>query len=222
MEFDFPYYTEITQYILLGSGVTLQIFAVTLLFSIPLGIVCALGKLTKFKPLHVVLGLYTWVFRGTPLLLQLFFTYYGLPIITNQMIVLEPLQAAFITFTFNYAAYFTEIFRAGIQSIGKGQYEASKALGMSPWITMRRIILPQATKVIIPPLGNEAINLVKDTALASVITVTEIMRNASRILSKDFNIMALVIAGCIYLLLTFIIIQIFRYFEKRYSYYSIK
>ena len=222
MEFDFAYYTEITQYILLGAGVTLKIFSVTLLFSIPLGIICALGKLTKFKPLHVVLGFYTWVFRGTPLLLQLFFVYYGLPIITNQAIVLQAIHAAYITYSLNYAAYFTEIFRAGIQSIGKGQYEASKALGMSPWTTMRRIILPQAVKVILPPLGNETINLIKDTALASVITVTEILRNANRILSKDFNIMALVIAAVIYLLLTFLVIQIFRYIEKRFSYYTIK
>lgn len=219
---DFAYYLEITQYILMGSGVTLQIFAVTLLFSIPLGILCALGKLTKFKPLHLLLGLYTWVFRGTPLLLQLCFVYYGLPIITNQAISLMPIHAAFITFIFNYGAYLTEIFRAGIQSIGKGQYEASKALGMSPWITMRRIVLPQAVKVIIPPLGNETINLIKDTALCSVITVTEMLRNANRILSKDFNIMALVIAALIYLAFTFIIIQIFRHIEKKYSYYTIK
>ena len=222
MEFDLQYYSEITQYILLGAGVTLKIFSVTLLFSIPLGILCALGKLTKFKPLHVVLGFYTWVFRGTPLLLQLFFVYYGLPIITHQTIVLQAIHAAYITYALNYAAYFTEIFRAGIQSIGKGQNEAAKALGMSPWNTMRRIILPQAVKVILPPLGNETINLIKDTALASVITVTEILRNANRILSKDFNIMALVIAGVIYLLLTFIVIQLFRYIEKRYSYYTIK
>ena len=219
---DFSYYSEITQYILLGSGVTLRVFAVTLLFSIPLGIICAIGKLTKFKPLHLLLGIYTWVFRGTPLLLQLCFVYYGLPIVTDQAIVLMPLQAAYITFVFNYAAYFTEIFRAGIQSIGKGQYEASKALGMSPWLTMRRIVLPQAIKVIIPPLGSEAINLVKDTALCSVITIPEILRNANRVLSRDFNIMALVIAAVIYLLITLVVIQIFRRIEKRYSYYTIK
>jgi polar amino acid transport system permease protein len=174
------------------------------------------------KILHGILGVYTWIFRGTPLLLQLFFTYYGLGIISGGRIAPGPLMAAYITFVFNYAAYFTEIFRAGIQSIGKGQYEASKALGMNPWLTMRRIILPQAIKIILPPMGNEAINLIKDTALCSVIAVTEILRNANRVMSRDFYVGALVIAALIYLVLTFIVIQVFRKLEKHYSYYSVK
>ena len=219
---DFEYVAGITQYIALGLGVTLKVFCVTLIFSIPLGIICALGKLSRFKILHVILGVYTWIFRGTPLLLQLFFTYYGLPLLTKGSIAFEPIIAAYITFVFNYAAYFTEIFRAGIQSIGKGQYEASKALGMSSWVTMRRIILPQAVKVILPPLGNEAINLIKDTALCSVITVAEILRNANSVMSRDFNVGALAIAAAIYLILTFVIIQIFRRLEKRFAYYTIK
>lgn len=219
---DFEYLVDITQYIALGATVTLKVFCVTLIFSIPLGVVCALGKLSRYKILHFILGIYTWIFRGTPLLLQLFFTYYGLPILTNQLIVLEPLTAAYFTFIFNYAAYFTEIFRAGIMSIGRGQYEASKALGMAPWVTMRRIILPQAVKVIIPPLGNEAINLVKDTALCSVIAVAELLRNANSVMSRDFNVGALAIAAAIYLILTFVIIQIIRQLEKRYAYYTIK
>ena len=219
---DLTYLKDITTYIAMGAGVTLRIFAVTLVFSIPIGVVCAIGKLSRFKILRFFLGVYTWIFRGTPLLLQLFFTYYGLSIITNGVIRFEALTAALITFVFNYAAYFTEIFRAGIQSIGKGQYEASKALGMPPWLTMRRNILPQAIKIILPPMGNEAINLIKDTALCSVITVTEILRNASRVMSRDFNVGALAIAACIYLLLTFVVIMIFRRLEKRYAYYTIK
>jgi polar amino acid transport system permease protein len=206
----------------MGAGVTLQVFAVTLVLSIPIGVVCAIGKLSRFRVVRFLIGVYTWIFRGTPLLLQLFFTYYGLPILTNGLIAFEPLPAALLTFVFNYAAYFTEIFRAGIQSIGKGQYEAAKALGMPHWLMMRRIILPQAVKIILPPMGNEAINLIKDTALCSVITVTEILRNASRVMSRDFNITALVIAAGIYLILTFIVIQIFRQFEKKFAYYSIK
>jgi polar amino acid transport system permease protein len=219
---DAAYIKEITEYIALGAGVTLKIFAVTLVFSIPLGVFGAIGKLSRFRLIRFLLGVYTWVFRGTPLLLQLFFTYYGLAILTGGRVSFEPEFAAYITFVLNYAAYFTEIFRAGIQSIGRGQYEAAKALGMPPRLTMRRIILPQAVKIILPPMGNEAINLIKDTALCSVITVTEILRNASRVMSRDFNITALLIAAAIYLALTFVVILAFRKLEKRYAYYTIK
>jgi polar amino acid transport system permease protein len=219
---DFFYFKETLSYIATGAGITLEIFSVTLVCSIPIGIVCAIGKLSRFRVIKFLLGVYTWVFRGTPLLLQLFFTYYGLPILTGGLIQFQPMPAALITFVFNYAAYFTEIFRAGIQSIGKGQYEASRALGMSHWLMMRRIILPQAVKIILPPTGNEAINLIKDTALCSVIAITEMLRIAKNVMSRDFNISALVIAACIYLALTFLIIMLFRRLEKRYAYYSIK
>jgi polar amino acid transport system permease protein len=219
---DLKYLLDTSIYIAMGAGVTLIVFSVTLVFSTPLGVICALGKLSRFKILNGLVGTYTWVFRGTPLLLQLFFTYYGLPILTDKLIQLDPLPAACITFVVNYAAYFTEIFRAGIQSVGRGQYEAAKALGMNPQLTMRRIVLPQAVKVILPPMGNEAINLIKDTALCSVIAVTEIMKNAKQVMSRDFNIGALLIAAVIYLMLTFIVIQAFRRIEKRYAYYNAK
>ncbi|MDR1778554.1 MAG: amino acid ABC transporter permease [Clostridiales Family XIII bacterium] len=216
------YLRDITLYIAEGVGVTLKIFCVTLLFAVPLGVVCALGKLSRLKPLHFVLGIYTWVFRGTPLLLQLVFTYYGLPYLTNQAVSFSPLMAAYVTFIINYGAYLTEIFRGGIQTIGRGQYEAAKALGMSQRLTMRRIVLPQAVKAILPPMGNEAVTLVKDTALASAITVNETLKLANRVMSRDFNVGALVIAACIYLLLTLIVIQLFRLLEKRFAYYSVK
>lgn len=137
---------------------------------------------------------------------------------TNRVVSFEPMVAAYVAFVINYAAYFTEIFRAGIQSIGKGQYEAAKALGMSPWQTMKRIILPQSTKVILPPLGNEAITLVKDTALCSVIAVQEILRNTHVVSARDYAPQAYIIAAGIYLLMTFVVVQFFRYLEKRYSY----
>jgi polar amino acid transport system permease protein len=222
MTWTWEYISEITGYIAMGGGVTLEVFAVTLLLSVPLGILLAIGKISPVKPLRFIIGIYTWVFRGTPLLLQLFFTYYGIPILSDGAIRFEPIHAAFITFVLNYAAYFTEIFRAGIQSIGKGQYEAAKALGMGPALTMKKIVLPQAVKVILPPMGNESITLVKDTALCSVITVAEILKNANRVMSRDFNIGALVIAALMYLLLTFIVIQIFRALEKKYAYYTVK
>jgi len=200
-----------------GTGITLKVYFMTILFSIPIGIFCSIGKLSRFALLRWILGAYTWVFRGTPLLLQLFFAYYGLPVFGIEF---QPLTAAYMTFIFNYAAYFTEIFRAGIQSIDKGQYEAAKALGMSYSQTMRRIILPQAVKVVLPPMGNEAINLIKDTALCAALSIPEILRNAKVTVSRDFDVEAYLIAALIYLLFTFIIIRIFRLLEKKYSYYS--
>lgn len=203
---------------------TLKVYFVTLVFSIPLGIVCAMGKLSRFKILKGFLGIYTWVFRGTPLLLQLMFVYYGLPLIfrdtsLHDFFQFDPIIAAYIAFVINYAAYFTEIFRAGIQSIDKGQYEAAQALGMTPWITFRRIVLPQAIKVIIPPLGNEGITLIKDTALCFVIALPEILKHASNIVSRTADVSAYFIAAGIYLLLTFFIIQIFRKIESKFAYY---
>lgn len=221
---DFAYTMAIVEFILQGFGITLKVYLVTIVFSIPLGVLFALGKLCPFKPLQYLLGLYTWLFRGTPLLLQLFFVYFGLPYIHfpffEEGIQFQPLMAAYVTFVFNYASYFTEIFRAGIQSIDHGQYEAAKALGMNYPQTMRRIILPQAVKVILPPMGNEAINLVKDTALCAALSIPEILRNAKVTVARDFNIEAYFIAAAIYLILTFVIIQVFRMLEKRYSYYN--
>lgn len=213
-----------TLYILEGTGVTLNVYIVTLLFSIPLGVICAMGKLSRFKILHVIIGAYTWVFRGTPLMLQLMFVYYGLAIMVmntplESLLTFDPLQAACVAFVINYTAYFTEIFRAGIQSIGRGQYEAAQALGLTPWLTMKRIVLPQAMKVIVPPLGNEAITLVKDTALCFVIALPEILKNASTTVSREFDVTAYFIAAAIYLFMTFVIIQIFRFIEKRFDYY---
>lgn len=214
------YFLEITGYILSGLSVTVKVYIVTLIFSIPLGILLAIIKLSKIKVLNFILGVYTWIFRGTPLLLQLFFTYYGLPILTNHLIEFDPMMSAYITFVFNYAAYFTEIFRAGIMGIDGGQIEASKVLGMNKTLTMKKIILPQATKLIVPPLGNECITLVKDTALVSVLALHEILMNAKIVLQRDFNIYSFLIAAVIYLVLTFLIIQIFRVIERKFSYYE--
>ena len=214
---DVDYIGSITGFILQGTGITLRVYFVTILFSIPLGILFALGKLCPFRPLQYLLEAYTWLFRGTPLLLQLFFAYYGLPVFGIEF---QPITAAYVTFVLNYASYFTEIFRAGIQSIDNGQYEAAKALGMNYQQTMRRIILPQATKVILPPMGNEAINLIKDTALCAALSIPEILRNAKVTVARDFSIEAYFVAAVIYLLFTFVIIRVFRYLEKRCGYYD--
>lgn len=208
---------QIAGFILSGAAVSGKVYIVTILFSVPLGILCAMGKLSKVKPLQWLLEIYTWLLRGTPLLLQLFFVYFGLPF---YGITLSPLGAACVTFVINYGAYFTEIFRAGIQSIDKGQYEAAKALGMSYGQTMRRIILPQAIKIVLPPTGNEAVTLIKDTALCSAITLPEILKNTNSMVTTYFEIKWYFLAAVLYLAITLVIIQLFKLLEKKFSYYE--
>ena len=207
----------IALFILQGAVISIKIYVVTIVFAIPLGMLCAMGKLSRFAPLKWLLEMYTWLFRGTPLLLQLFFVYFGLPYVGIE---LSREMAAFVTFIINYAAYFTEIFRAGIQSIDKGQYEAAKALGMNYRMTMKRIIIPQAIKVILPPTGNEAVTLIKDTALCSVIALADILRNAKSMVSRHASIEGYIIAAILYLAMTFVIINVFKYIEKRFAYYN--
>ena len=209
---------NISLYILQGAVISIKIYVVTIIFAIPLGMLCAMGKMTKIAPLKWLLEMYTWIFRGTPLLLQLFFTYFGLKILFG--IELSKEMAAYLTFIINYAAYFTEIFRAGIQSIDKGQYEAAKALGMNYGQTMKRIIIPQAIKVILPPTGNEAVTLIKDTALVSVIALADILRNAKSVVSRTASVEGYLIAAVLYLIMTFVIIKFFQYIEKRFNYYN--
>jgi len=209
---------NISFYVLQGAVISIKIYVVTIIFAIPLGMLCAMGKLTKIAPLKWFLEMYTWLFRGTPLLLQLFFTYFGLPLLIGVELSRE--MAAYLTFIVNYGAYFTEIFRAGIQSIDKGQYEAAKALGMNYRMTMKRIIIPQAVKVILPPTGNEAVTLIKDTALVSVIALADILRNAKSVVSRTASVEGYFVAAALYLIITFIIIKIFKYIEKRFAYYD--
>ncbi len=208
---------NISLFILQGAVISIKVYLVTIVFAIPLGMICAIGKLSKIPPLRWLLEVYTWLLRGTPLLLQLFFVYFGLPLIGIE---LSPEMSAYVTFVFNYGAYFTEIFRAGIQSIDKGQYEAAKALGMNYKMTMRRIIIPQALKVIIPPLGNEGVTLIKDTALVSAITLADILRNTKTVVARTLNVQGYIIAAVLYLIMTFVIINIFKYIEKRFAYYN--
>ena len=210
-------YIDITSYILKGGILTLEVYVATIIFSIPLGILGALIKVSSLKILSKAVDIYTWLFRGTPLLLQLFFTYFGLPIIGIR---LSPFAAATLTFSLNYGAYFTEIFRSGIQSIDKGQYEAAKVLGMSYRQTMSKIILPQAFKRIIPPMCNEGITLIKDTALLAAIGLQDILRAAREIVTRDFTISPFIIAAIIYLIFTSVVVMAFKKLEKKYSVYE--
>ena len=166
--------------VLEGLKVTMEIFLLTLILSIPLGVLVALGRLSKIKIINKLTGFYVLIMRGTPLLLQIVFIFFGLP---NLNIVIDRFPAAIIAFTLNYAAYFGEIFRAGISSVDIGQNEASQVLGLSKKDTFFRIILPQAFKTILPPIANEIVTLVKDTALVYVIGIDELLR-----ISKGYEI----------------------------------
>ncbi len=213
------YYLQTTHYIMEGASVTLRLFALTLIFSLPLGFIGAMGKTSRRRWLRLPLGFYTSVVRGTPLLLQLFFVYYGLPLMIPAL-RFERFSAAVFTFIINYAAYFVEIFRAGIQSIDRGQYEAAKVLGMNYRQTMVRIVLPQTVKRVLPPVANEAITLVKDTALVVVLGIGEILRNSKEIVSRDFTISPFVIAGIIYLIFNYGVVWIFARLEQKYAVYE--
>lgn len=203
-----------------GLWVTLKLFFLTLLFSIPLGLPFALGSNSRIYPIRWFCKTYIWVFRGTPLMLQLFFFYFFLPI--TMGIMFEPFTTAVITFVLNYAAYLAEIYRAGIESIDRGQHEAAQSLGISKTRTMFGIILPQTIKRVIPPVSNEVITLVKDTALVYVIGVGELLKAAKGAVNRDVNVTAYFIAAIIYLLLTFVLTVLSRKLEKRYSKYETK
>ncbi len=207
----------------LGRGLreTLAIFSLTLLFSLPLGLPVALGSVSRCWPIKVLCRIYVWLFRGTPLMLQLFFVYYGLGIIANNAdmhwLRLGRFQAVVTTFALNYAAYFAEIYRGGIQSIDRGQYEAAKTLGFSRTRTMFRIIIPQTVRRIIPPVSNETITLVKDTALANVIAVPELLKVAKDASNRDIDNTAYLLAAACYLAITFVLTVVYQKLEKRFS-----
>lgn len=192
-------------YILSGLKFTLSIYFLTLIFSVPLAIFLAfLGeKKTNW---------YTLLFRGTPLLLQLFFVYYGFPLLG---ITFSAFTASILTFTLNYTAYFLEIFRGSLKSIDLGQYEAAKLLGYSKAQTYIYIILPQCFRVSIPALSNEFLSLIKDTSLVSVIGLSEILRASKEIVSTEFSLYPFIICALIYLILSVIIIFITKKIEKK-------
>lgn len=203
-----------------GANVTLQMFFITLVLSLPLGLILALARMSKYRPLSFLVETYIWLMRGTPLMLQLLFVYYALPLIPYIGIRLPDFSAAVLAFVLNYAAYFAEIFRGGIQSIGRGQYEASKVLGMTYVQTMRRIILPQMIKRVLPPISNETITLVKDTSLIYVLAMNDLLRTARTIVQREFDMTPFVIAGVCYLAMTLVLTWMFNKLEQRYAAYD--
>lgn len=193
------YILSIMPSLISGAKMTLILFFWTLIVSIPLGIIVSLGLLSHFKPLRLILKFYIWIMRGTPLLLQLIFIFYGLPIVG---IIFERYDAALFAFILNYTAYFAEIFRGGFQSIPIGQYESARVLRLNYWQTLSHIIIPQVSKIVIPSIGNEVINLVKDTSLVYVIGLGELLRAGNVATARDVTLIPLVIVGIIYLLMT--------------------
>lgn len=211
--------------ILEGLKVTLRLFFMTLIFSLPLGLILSFGRISKIKPVRWIIQLYLLVFRGTPLMLQLFFFYFGLPFIavTNPFtgaamkIVLDRYPAALLAFVLNYAAYFAEIFRGGIIGVSHGQYEASKALGLTSFQTMRYVIVPQMLRTVVPPVANETITLVKDTALVSSIALIDMLKKAQQAVNRDMNVTAYLIVAVIYLAITLVLTFVFEKTEKKLS-----
>jgi polar amino acid transport system permease protein len=200
-----------------GALVTLSLFAITLVLSVPLGFLFALIRVSKNKVAAKIMSWYVWFFRGTPLLLQLLFVYFGLG---GLGIPLESYPSAIIAFTLNYAAYFAEIFRGGIQSIERGQYEAADVLGLSKTQMMTRIVLPQTFKRVMPALGNEVINLVKDTSLVYTLAMQEIVKVAKNAAVRDLSLTPYVMAFLFYLVFTYIITKILERVERAFNYYE--
>ena len=211
------YLTEVLPSLLQGALVTLQVFFIVIILSIPIGAVLAFLMQVRFKLLEWFITLYIWVMRGTPLLLQLIFFYYVLP---SVGITMDRMPAAILAFTFNYAAYFAEIFRGGIEAIPKGQYEAAKVLKFNSFQTVRYIILPQVFKVVLPSVFNEVINLVKDSSLVYVLGVGDLLLASKTAANRDATLAPMFIAGAIYLILIGLVTIISKQVEKKFNYYK--
>ncbi|MCA1026695.1 amino acid ABC transporter permease [Cytobacillus kochii] len=203
-----------------GAQITVLLFIIAIIASIPLGFLLTLAARSKIKPLTWFAHTYIYVMRGTPLLLQLLFICFGLPMlpVVGEYLVLDRFVAASLGFILNYAAYFAEIFRGGLISVDKGQYEAAHVLGLNRWQTMTRIIIPQMIRVALPAIANESITLVKDTALLYAVAVPELLHFAQTAVNRDFTIMPFFLAGIIYLLMTLVLSFIFKWIERRFRY----
>lgn len=211
-------YAALLEYLLEGALQAIALFFLTIVLSLPLGLLVARLRLSRKWIINGPIRLYLLIMRGTPLMLQLIFFMYGPPLMFGLPV--DRFGAAVISFALNYAAYFAEIYRGGIESIPAGQYEAASVLGLNGWQTFMRIILPQVVKRIIPACANEFMTLVKDTSLAQVIGVAELMRNASNVMNRESSIIPLVIAGLFYLVMNSVVAASFSRVEKRLDYYK--
>ena len=226
---------EVTLDLLKGFGTTLEVFALTLLGALPLGLLICFGSMSKFAPIKWLVKTFVWIIRGTPLMLQLIVVFYGPGLVAawaqdvanpNAFIewiatweVFDRFVAVMIAFIINYACYFSEIYRGGIEAIPKGQYEACQVLGMTKTQTFFRVILMQVVKHIIPPMSNEIITLVKDTSLARIIAVYEIIWSAQSFIKSDGLIWPLFYTGAFYLIFNGLLTVLFGKIEKKLDYY---
>ena len=223
---------EVTLYLLDGFAVTCQLFFLTLLFALPLGLLICMGTMTKFKPVRYIMKVFVWIIRGVPLMLQLFIVFYipgmlfdiQIPdlvffLFGKEIEISARFISALIAFVINYACYFSEIYRGGIESISRGQYEAGQVLGMTKSQIFFKVILKQVVKRIIPPMSNEVITLVKDTALARVIAVVEILKLAEQLASRAL-LWPLFYTGVFYLLFVGALTLLFNHFEKKLDYFK--
>ena len=212
--------TVMLQQLAEGMVVSVEIFLLTLLFALPLGLMISFGRMSKNPIISSIVKIYIAIMRGTPLMLQLIVVYFSPSIIFGLKISQSyRFTATIIAFSINYAAYFAEIYRSCIESMPVGQYEAAKVLGYNKFQTFFKIILPQVIKRILPPVTNETITLVKDTSLAFAIAVTEMFTIAKQISAKEASVMPLMVAGVFYFVFNYVVAFIMERIEKKLSYY---
>ena len=211
-------FLRVTLELLGGFGQTLRLFALTLVISSPLGLVVCFGSMSRFTPLRLTVRVFVWVIRGTPLMLQLILVFFG-PGLLFGLPAMDRFQAALLAFSINYACYFSEIYRGGIESIPQGQYEAGQVLGMTKSQIFFRVVLLQMVKRILPPMAGEIITLVKDTALARTISVYEIMWRGQAFIKSDGLIWPMFYTGAFYLLFSGLLTLLFGRLEEKLNYY---
>ncbi|MBE6727703.1 MAG: amino acid ABC transporter permease [Ruminococcaceae bacterium] len=228
-------FIDVTLNLLENFTVTLKLFGLTLLFALPLGLIISFGSMSRFKPLSYLVKVFVWIIRGTPLMLQLILFYFGPGLLVSMaeetgienffvdfmryLNEVEPLVTAVIAFVINYACYFSEIFRGGIEGISVGQYEAGYVLGMTKTQIFFKVVLLQVIKRIVPPMSNEIITLVKDTSLARTITVYEIIWAAHDYIRNDGILWPLFYTGVFYLAFSGLLTLLFGWIEKKMSYF---
>ena len=211
-------FIPVTMELLGGFWETLKVFLLTLAFSLPLGLLVCFGSMSKFTPLKALIRCFVWIIRGTPLMLQLIIIFYG-PGLLFDLPALPRFTATIIAFAINYACYFSEIYRGGIESISRGQYEAGQVLGMTKGQIFFRIVLPQVVKRVMAPMSNEIITLVKDTSLARMIGIYEVIWAGESFIKKGL-LWPLFYTGAFYLLFNGILTLLFGYIEKKLNYYK--